>query len=96
MSGSDQITLFDASTGTQLAVVRVGSGGHFSVDGGDTHWAVFHIGRTISALNVHSHKVIRLARAAADPLGLSVSGHRVAWVENIHRRGRVRALELPS
>jgi len=32
----------------------------------------------------------RVARAAAGPIGLSIEGRRIAWAENLHRRGRVR------
>ena len=96
-SGGHQITLFDATTGAQLEVVRVeASHGGFAVAGANTHWVVFHVGRAISAVNTRSHKVIRLTRAAATPLDLSVSGRRVAWAENIYGLGRIRALELPS
>ena len=97
VGGVDKIALFNAKTGRRLAVVRVGtSRGQFAVVGANKHWIVFHTGRTISALNVHTHKVARLAKAAASPLDLSVSGRRVAWAENINRHGRIRAVELPS
>jgi TolB protein len=95
-SGSHEITLFDATTGTQLAVVQVGSGdGGFVVAGADTGWVVFRVGTTISALNASSHQVVRLTTAAAKPLDLSVSGGQVAWAENIHGHGRIRGLDLP-
>lgn len=96
-AGVDQITLLDATTGRQLARVTVGKArGNFSVAGGDTHWVVFHRGRTISALNLTSHHVRRLTTAAANPLDLSVARRRVAWAENRHIHGRIRAVELPS
>jgi hypothetical protein len=95
--GADQITLYQAFTGTQLATVPVGNAkSGFSLVGADTHWVVFRIGRKISALNVDSRQVIRLTSTAPNPLDISVSGHRVAWAENIHGRGRLRALELQS
>ena len=93
----DQITLYNASTGADLAELEVAKGqSAFSVAGGDTHWVVFHVGRTISALNIDSHRVIRLATASAFPLDLSVSGRQVAWAENGHGRSRILAVELPS
>jgi dipeptidyl aminopeptidase/acylaminoacyl peptidase len=96
-SGAHEITLFDATTGAQLAVVTVGAGdGGFAVAGADAGWVVFRVGRTISALNTSSHQVIRLTRAAANPLDLSVSGSSVAWAENINGRGRIRGLDLPN
>ena len=97
VGGVGQITLYDATTGAQLAVVQVGAGhGRFVVAGADTRWVVFRVGRAISALDASSHKVIRLTRAAATPVDLSVSGRRVAWAENIHGHGRIRTLDLPN
>ena len=96
--GADQITLFDPHTGTLLATVQVGESDHFhfSVVGGDARWVVFRLGLKISALNVRWHDIIRLANAAARPIGVSVSSRRVAWAENINGRGRIRAVDLPS
>jgi TolB protein len=96
-SGDHEITLFDATTGAQLAVVQVGAGdGGFAVAGADTGWVVFRIGKTISALSTSAHQVVRLTTAAAKPLDLSVEGRRVAWAENIHGHGRIRGLDLPN
>ena len=96
-NGAHKIMLFNATTGTQLAEVDVGARkGRFAVAGADASWVVFHIGTTISALNAGSHQVVRLTTAAANPLGLSVSGQRVAWAENIQGHGRIRALDLPN
>jgi hypothetical protein len=95
--GVHEIALFDATTGGRLATVEVEAGhGGFAVAGADRHWVVFHVGRAILAVNTRSHHVVRLTRAAATPLDLSVSGRRVAWAENIHDHGRIRALELPD
>jgi hypothetical protein len=96
-SGAHEITLFDATTGAQLAVVQVGAGdGGFAVAGADTGWVAFRVGRTISALNASSHQVVHLTTTAAKPLDLSASGGRVAWAENIHGHGRIRGLDLPN
>lgn len=96
-SGTALITLFDARTGTQLNVVRVGPNhGHFAVAGGDAHWIVFQLERTISALNTESDKIVRLTTAHGVPLDLSVSGRRIAWAENINGHGRIRTLDLPN
>jgi len=103
-SGVDQVTLFDRRTGAELGIVPVGSGADFSVAGANAHWVVFRIGSTISELDVRSRRVLMLARAAAKPLDLSVSGRRVAWAENIgpgdddllHGHARIRALRLPD
>jgi dipeptidyl aminopeptidase/acylaminoacyl peptidase len=96
-SGRDVITLYDATTGKKLAAVPVGTAhSGFSVVGADAHWVVFRVGRALSALDTHSHRVVRLTTAAANLLDPSVSGRRVAWAENRDGQGRIRALELPS
>lgn len=95
--GSNEITLFDAQTGTQLAVVPVsGSNGYIYLIGGDSRWIVFRSGATISGLNVLTHQIVHLATPAADAISVSVSGRRVAWAENIHGHHRIRAFDLPS
>ena len=56
-------------------------------------WLVYGTGTAIRAIDVKSGRNALLIRArAAD---LSVSGHRVAWVEERARTSRVRALYLP-
>jgi TolB protein len=91
-----EITLFDATTGEQLAVVEVGTSRQtFALAGAYRHWVVFRIGRTISALNTQSHRIIHLTQAAARPIDLAVSGRRVAWAENVNDHGRIRTVELP-
>jgi TolB protein len=96
VSGVARITLYDRTTGAQVAVVQVGPNhGGFAVAGAYAHWVVFGSGRTISALDVDSRAVVHLATAAnVTPLDLSVSGRRVAWVENFGGHGRIRALTL--
>ena len=95
-TAAGQISLYNAFTGTQLASVAVANANNVSLVGGDTQWLVFHIGRAISALNVNTHQIVPLTRTAPNPLDVSLSGHRVAWAENIHGHGRIRALELPN
>ena len=97
-SGDHEITLFDATTGVQLAAVNVGGklAYTFDIAGADSDWVVFHLDRTIFGLNVTSHQVVRLTRASAYPVGLSVSGRRVAWAENTNFHGRIRTFELPN
>jgi len=96
-SGVHEITLFDATTGTQRGVVKVGArGGPFAVAGADRHWVVFHTGRVISAFSTRSRHVIHLTEAAGSPIDLDVIGRHVAWAENITERGRIRIIELPK
>jgi Tol biopolymer transport system component len=58
-------------------------------------WVVFRVGRTIRAIDLATNAGRILARARADPFDLSISGRRVAWAENRHRRGTVRAIMIP-
>jgi Tol biopolymer transport system component len=103
-SGADQITLFDATSGNQLAVVQVGTGQNpFTLAGADAHWIVFQAGTAISALNTSSHQIIRLHTAPGGLIDLSVAGRRVAWAENTtdlqrprQYHHRIRILELPN
>lgn len=92
-----EITLTNTRTRRRIASVRLTSSyaADLSVVGGDAHWVVFKLGNTISALEDHTRQVV-LTKLRLDPLGLSVSGHRVAWAENINGHGRIRALELPT
>ncbi len=54
--------------------------------------AVFHVGRSIRAVEIDTGRVRTLARAAATPIGLSVEGGRAAWAENLEHGSRIRAL----
>lgn len=97
--GSDQqIALFDARSGASLGVVQVAGGsGSLAMVGADPNWVVFRVGRTISALELGTHELVRLARVAASAAYFSVSGRRVAWVETVPGGGgrtRVRAVDL--
>jgi hypothetical protein len=56
--------------------------------------AVFHVGRSIRTVAPGSAKPRMLVRAAANPVGLSIEGRRVAWAENLKSTARIRALTL--
>lgn len=53
---------------------------------------VFRVGRSIRAVDLKTKRVRTVATAAATPIGLSVSGTRIAWAENVGGRGRIRAI----
>lgn len=82
---------YDAASGKRLGSVPVPPGTTRELAATD-QMIVFRVGRSIRAVNVDSHKVSVLIKAAATPIGLSVEGSRVAWAENIKGHGRVRAL----
>jgi hypothetical protein len=53
---------------------------------------VFRVGRSLSAVDVTTHRVRTLGTTAAPPIGLSLEGGRLAWAENVKGIGRIRAL----
>src|SRR3954452_15017648 len=53
---------------------------------------VFRVGRSIRTVDVASHQVRTLVRAAARPVGLSVEGNWLRWAENVRSSARIRAL----
>jgi hypothetical protein len=53
---------------------------------------VFHVGRSLRAAYVGSHRTRLLADAAARPVGLTLEGSRLAWAENLPGRSRVQVL----
>jgi hypothetical protein len=59
-------------------------------------YIVFRAGRTVRGINVATGKIRTLVRAAAAPVGLSLSGSRLAWAENLKHGARIRALRLQS
>ena len=52
---------------------------------------VFHVGRSIRAVEVATGRVKTLVTAAAQPIGLSIAGSRLAWAENGKHGARIRA-----
>jgi hypothetical protein len=52
---------------------------------------VFHVGRSIRAVEIGTGRVRSLVTAAAAPIGLSVEGSRLAWAENRKHGARIRA-----
>ncbi len=92
--GTRQIERYDATTGAPL-----GSTGNIAVGdtlaaGGNTFvYAV--AGEKIEAMDATTGALRVLAVSPALPIGLSISGKRIAWAVNAHGRGRVLALTLP-
>lgn len=54
--------------------------------------AVFRSGRKVELIKAGSTTAVTLAVAAADPIGLSASGGRIAWAENLRHGGRIVTL----
>jgi hypothetical protein len=94
---TEGLTLFDSATGSKRSVVPVPNRSGFAPElaGISGRWVVFRTGRTIRVLDSATLTFSVLTVARVVPLGLSVSGWRVAWVENLASGGRIRALTLP-
>jgi Tol biopolymer transport system component len=96
-SGQGSVTVFDAATGARRRTAAFP--GDLPVMGGaNSRWVVFRTNyRTIRALDLRTMKTRTLAVARTTPVGLSVSGRRVAWAENAAngKSARIRALVLP-
>jgi hypothetical protein len=52
---------------------------------------VFHVGRSIRAVEIATGRVRALVTAGAPPIGLSLEGSRLAWAENRKHGARIRA-----
>ena len=94
-TGKAQMTLFNASGGALLHVVSVPSAPPLELAGISGRRVVFRSDRTIRVLDASTLRVSTLATLADDPIGLSVTGRRVAWAENTGADGRIRALTFP-
>lgn len=90
-----QISLFDAATGALQHAVNVPNAPPLELAGVGGKWFVVRTGRTVRLLNGETLRLATLAVLRADPIGISVSGRRVAWAENGRSGGRIRALTLP-
>jgi WD40-like Beta Propeller Repeat len=95
-AGRGLLTLFAADTGKELASAAL-PGKAPTVVGANARWVVFRTGaRTIEAYDLRTSTTRTLAVPPVAPIGLSVSGARVAWAENLASGGRIRALTLPA
>jgi hypothetical protein len=96
--GAGVFSVFAAGTGAQLdapTYVGVGAATRLALAGVDGRWVVFSTNRTIRALNTPRGGILRLTVARSEPVGLSVSGRRVAWADRGGSVWRIRALALP-
>lgn len=91
--GKLHISWYDVASGRRVGILRVPPTTS-PVLGASDRDVVFHVGRVIEALDLGSRRAHKLIKAAAPPIGLSLSGARVAWAENVDGHGRIRALSL--
>ena len=55
---------------------------------------VYHVGRSIRGVDVATQQRAHARHAAADAVGLSLEGSRLAWAENLKTAARIRALTV--
>jgi hypothetical protein len=86
-----RLAWYDAATGRvrgSVPVPRTTSPQLTSTD----RLIVFHVGRSLRAVDARTHRTRLLATTAASPIGLSLEGTRLAWAENLAGRSRIQAL----
>jgi hypothetical protein len=94
--GAGEFSVFAAGTGARLlGGADVGAAKGLALAGVNGRWVVYRTNRTIRGLNAFGSGVSRLTVASSEPVGLSVSGRRVAWAERGRSVWRIRALTLP-
>ena len=57
---------------------------------------VYHVGTSVRTIDIATGLARTLLRAAAEPVGLSLEGRRLAWAENLKSSARIRVLYLAS
>jgi hypothetical protein len=90
--GVRTIARYDANSGALLGTTDVAAGDSLALSG---RTVVFAVGRKIESLDAVTGQVQLLATSPGAPIGLSVSGKRLAWAVNVRGGGRVLALTLP-
>jgi hypothetical protein len=86
-----RLAWYDATTGRARGAVPVPKTTAASLTASD-QVVVFHVGRSLRAVDVATHRMRVLAKAAATPVGVSLEGSRLAWAENLPLYARIRAL----
>jgi len=86
-----RLAWYDAQTGRVRGAVPVPRSTAPSLTTSD-QLVVFHVGKSLRAVTVATHRVRVLATATATPVGVSIEGSRLAWAENLPLYARIRAL----
>jgi hypothetical protein len=55
---------------------------------------VYRVGLSLRSVDVRTHHVRVITKAAATPVGLSLAGTRLAWAEDVDGHGRIRAVTV--
>jgi hypothetical protein len=88
-----RVALLDARTGRRMRQMPVASDTAPLLSAAG-HRVVFVAGKSIQLIDARSGRITTIAQASVAPLGLSIEGRRVAWVENVRGRALIRALSV--
>jgi hypothetical protein len=88
-----RLAWYEAETGKPMGSVDVPVAAAPEISTSD-RFAIYHVGRTVSSVDLKTSRVRRVVKTAAAPVGLSLEGARLAWAENLKSGGRIRALAL--
>src|SRR2546423_7086079 len=88
-----RLVWYDPQTGAPSGSVPVPNTASPELTASD-QLVVFHVGRSLRAVDVGTHSVRTLGTAASAPIGLSLEGGRLAWADNVKGTGRIRALYI--
>ena len=88
-----RVAWYDRTTGNAIGSVPVSSKTSPELTATD-RTIVYRVGRSIRAVDIATSKARTLAQAAAEPVGLSLEGKRLAWAENLKGSARIRTLSV--
>jgi hypothetical protein len=88
-----KLAWYSATSGAGMGSVGVPAGTAPEVSANDDV-AVFRVGRFLHVLTFATGHSRTVARTVGIPVGVSLDGSRLAWAENIHGHGRIRALNV--
>ncbi len=88
-----RLAWYDPATGSPTGSVPVAIATSPALTVSD-QLVVFHVGRSIRAVEIATGRVRTLVTAAAPPIGLSIEGSRLAWAENLKHGARIRAFSV--
>jgi hypothetical protein len=92
---TDRVSWYDATVGTLLGSVRVSRRVAPELAASD-RLVVFRLGRRLRGIDPATGRKRTLARAAAKPLGFSLTDARLTWAENRPAGGRIRIVGVGS
>jgi hypothetical protein len=90
--GSAHIDRYDSRSGALIGRASVPAATANEIGISDAK-IVYRVNKAIRILNARSGVQTSLAVAKGNPICLGIEGRRVAWAENVKRRGRIMSVE---